>query len=71
MVFETFEEAFQEILNEGTPAMTFLYGGMDISIYKYKKGHMIVDFSRKTIFPFDYKDLETVKFMLQQCNIRS
>lgn len=71
MVFETFEEAFQEILNEGTPVMTFLYGGMDISIYKYKRGHMIVDFNRKTIFPFDYKDLETVKFMLQQCNIRS
>lgn len=70
MVFETFEEAFREILKNGSPSMTFLYGGMDISIYKYKRGYMIVDFNRKTIYPFDYKDLETVKFMLQQCNIR-
>lgn len=71
MVFETFEDAFEEVMKEGTVEMSFFYGGMDISIYKYKRGHVIADFNRKTIYPFDYKDLETVKFMLQQCNIRS
>lgn len=70
MIFETFEDAYQAILNEGAPVMTFVYKTMDISIHKWKSNYMIVDFNRKTIYPFDYKDLETVKFMLQECNIR-
>lgn len=62
------------LLAHGCQVLNMCYKNMDISIYSYRsKGgiltYHLINWQNETITRIDYKDLETIKALLCNCNI--
>lgn len=62
------------LLTHGIQVLNMVYNNIDISVYEYRSKRGVTTYHRinwqnKTITPIDYKDLETIKALLSNCNI--
>lgn len=62
------------LLTHGLQVLNMVYANLDISVYEYRSKHgltsyHLINWQNETISPIDYKDLETIKALLQNCNI--
>lgn len=70
MKHEFFENKERELLLHGEPVMSFVYRESDISVYRQGLEYFMIDYPHEVVREIDYKDLETIRALLLNCNIK-
>lgn len=65
-----FELKVREIIKSGERIMFFFYRDNVFDIYKDGIIYRLIDYQHKNISEIDYKDLETIRALLLNCNIK-
>lgn len=71
---KSFEKKSGYLITHGVQVLNMVYFNIDISVYEYHSKHglttyHLINWKNETISPIDYKDLVTIKALLQNCNI--
>lgn len=60
----------EEIFTRGHEHLIFNYKDMDVSIWKVDNNYYMVDYDKKYIYPFDYKDLVAIHALLYNHSLK-
>lgn len=71
---KNFQKKSGYLITHGIQVLNMVYTNLDISVYEYRSQrgvttYHLINWQNETITPIDYKDLETIKALLSNCNI--